>query len=240
MNHLEERSLAMSRIGARSPAACAALALLFFALAAHANPSTGTRRQRLAATIQAQAPNIGTQAILTSLEAYFHVKQQHLTNKPFVTIVDYTQPSAKRRLAVADVNTGKVLFYTYVAQGKGSGLTYATHFSNKPGSEASSLGVYLTGHTYHGNHGYSLRLRGLDPDFNGAAYGRKIVIHSAWYVSRSYAQKYSRMGRSWGCFALSAKVESAVVDLIRDGTVLVAYYPDSKWLDSSSFLKGPF
>jgi hypothetical protein len=231
-------TLPTSWIGARRPAACAALALLFLALSAHANPSAGTRWESLAATIHAQAPNIGTKAILTSLDAYFHVKQRHLTDKPLVTIVDYALSSAKRRLAIVNVNTGKVLFYTYVAQGKGSGLTYATHFSNQPGSEASSLGVYLTGGTYYGNDGYSLRLHGLDPGFNGAAYRRNIVMHGAWYVSKAFAQRYGRMGRSWGCFALNRKVESAIVNLIRDGTVLVGYYPDPKWLDSSSFLQG--
>lgn len=228
---------AQRRMGAWGLAACAALALVFLAQSIRANPSMKMRRERLAVLIHAQAPNIETNAILTSLDAYFHVKQRHLTDKPFVTIVDYELSSAKKRLAVVDVNTGKVLFYTYVAQGKGSGMTYATHFSNKPGSEASSLGVFLTGHTYYGNDGYSLRLHGLNPEFNGAAYRREIVMHSAWYVSKAFAQKYGRMGRSWGCFALSRKVEGAIVSLIRDGTVVVGYYPDPKWLNSSPFLK---
>jgi hypothetical protein len=154
-----------------------------------------------------------------------------------VTIVDYSVPSARRRLAVADVTTGKVLFYTYVAHGKGSGLDYATRFSNRPGTDASSLGVFLTAGTYYGKHGYSLRLRGLDPKFNGDAYRRDIVVHSAWYVSKAFAQKYGRMGRSWGCFALSRTVEGAIVHLIQGATVLVGYYPDPQWLHSSAFLK---
>ncbi|MEJ2685762.1 MAG: murein L,D-transpeptidase catalytic domain family protein [Gammaproteobacteria bacterium] len=143
------------------------------------------------------------------------------------------------RQAVADVRTGKVLYYTYVAHGKGSGGKYATRFSNTPGTNASSLGVYLTGHTYYGKHGYSLRLKGLNPEYNGAAYRRDIVMHSAWYVSRTFAKDHGRMGRSWGCVALSRKVESAVVKLIRGGTVLLAYYPDAKWLRSSPFLRLP-
>lgn len=208
------------------------------ALSAPANPHAGKRLQRLAEAIHAQAPDISAQAILTAINAYFHVKQRHLTDKPLVTIVDYSLPSTNRRLAVADMQTGKVLFYTYVAQGKGSGLKYATHFSNEPGTDASSLGVYLTGDTYYGKHGYSLRLHGLDPEFNGAAYRRDIVIHSAWYVSKTFAQKHGYIGRSWGCFALSPTVESAIVRLIRGDTVLVGYYPDPKWLHSSPFLNG--
>ncbi len=229
-------AFATPRIRAQRRAACAGAVSLFVALSAHATARAETPLERLVASIHAQAPNIGTQAILTSLNAYRHVRQQHLTDKPLVTIVDYSVPSAKRRLAVADVQTGKVLFYTYVAHGKGSGLDSANHFSNQPGSDASSLGVYLTGSTYNGEHGYSLRLHGLDPGFNGDAYRRAIVVHSAWYVSRKFAEAHGRMGRSWGCFALSRKVEGALVKLIRQGTVLVGYYPDPRWLHSSAFL----
>lgn len=224
------------RLRAARPVLWAALTLLGATLSAHAESRTAQPFAHLTQLIHAQAPNISSKAILTGIDAYFHAKQQHLTDKPLVTIVDYSVPSNRRRLAVADVQTGRVLFYTYVAHGKGSGLKYATHFSNKPGTDASSIGVYLTGRTYYGKHGYSLRLRGLNPKFNGAAYRRDIVIHSAWYVSKAFAQDHGRMGRSWGCFALSRKVESAIVRLIRGKTVLVGYYPDPKWLDSSPFL----
>lgn len=234
----KKRAIATRRSSALRFAAWGALTLFAVTPAAHAAPREGARFEHLTETIRAQAPNIGANAISAAVTAYFNAKRAHLTDKPLVTIVDYSLPSDKRRLAVADVTTGKVLFYTYVAQGKGSGLKYATHFSNKPGSEASSLGVYLTGNTFYGNDGYSLRLHGLDPEFNGAAYRRDIVVHAAWYVSQQFAQRYGRMGLSWGCFALSPKVESAVVQLIRGGTLLVAYYPDPKWLASSPFLKG--
>lgn len=224
------------RIHARQATLLAAVALFIVTPSAHAAPKAKNRVRHLARTIHAQAPNISTRAISTALNAYFHAKRKHLTDKPIVTIVDYSLPSSKKRLAVADVQTGKVRFYTYVAHGRGSGLDYATRFSNKPGTDASSLGVYLTGHTYYGKHGYSLRLHGLEPRFNGDAYRRDIVVHSAWYVSKKFAQAHGRMGRSWGCFALSRKVESAVVKAIRGNTVLVGYYPDPKWLNSSTFL----
>jgi hypothetical protein len=222
----------------RASATWGAVALFLIASSAHAASRADKGLKLLTETIHAQAPNISTAAISTAINAYFHARDRHLTEKPLLTIIDYSVPSAKRRLAVADVQTGKVLFYTYVAHGKGSGLDYATHFSNEVGTDASSLGVYLTGSVYYGKHGYSLRLHGLDPEFNGAAYRREIVIHSAWYVSKTFAQDHGRLGRSWGCFALSREVESSVVRLIRGATVLVGYYPDPKWLHSSLFLKG--
>ncbi len=214
----------------------AAAASLLVALSAHAGSRAEEPLTQLAEAIHAQAPNISLRAISTAVSAWFQAKRAHLTDKPLVTIVDFSLPSGKRRLAVADVQTGKVLFYTYVAHGKGSGLEYASRFSNTPGTDASSLGDYLTGQTYYGEHGYSLRLRGLDPGFNTSAYDRDIVIHSAWYVSRTFAQDHGRVGRSWGCFALSQRVESSIVKLIRGATVLVGYYPDPKWLHSSPFL----
>ncbi|MGA8262350.1 MAG: murein L,D-transpeptidase catalytic domain family protein [Arenicellales bacterium] len=214
-----------------------ATALFFAVLSAHAELPAGTSSERVAERIHAQAPNISAKAISAAINAYSQVRRRHLTDKPFVTIVDYSLPSAKKRLVVADIRTGKVLFYTYVAHGRGSGLEYATRFSNKPGANTSSLGVYLTGHTYYGKHGYSLRLKGLNPEFNGAAYRRDIVIHSAWYVSQMFARNHGHMGRSWGCFALSHEVEGDLVRLIRGGTVLLAYYPDPEWLHSSPFLR---
>ncbi len=239
MNSSRLSAKAGGRPYARRAILGAGLASCLAALAAHAGPAPGNRLRRLAAAIHAQAPNISIKAASTALDAYEHARLRHLTDKRLVTIVDYSPPSNERRLAVVDVRTGKVLIYTYVAQGKGSGLKYATRFSNEPGSLASSIGVYLTGHTYYGNDGYSLRLHGLDPGFNTAAYRRDIVVHSAWYVSKAFAQKYGRMGQSWGCFALSRNVERAVVKLIRGATVLVGYYPNRKWLHSSPFLTGP-
>ena len=234
---MKKRIIATSRSRTQRSALWAAIVLPFIALSAHAKVPAGTRLKHLAETIHAQAPNISTEAISAAINAYFHVKRRHLTDKALVTVVDYSLPSAKKRLAVADVRTGKVLFYTYVAHGKGSGLKYATRFSNKPGTDASSLGVYLTADTYYGKHGYSLRLKGLNPEFNGAAYRRDIVMHSAGYVSQTFARNHGRMGRSWGCFALSRDVESALVKVIRGGTVLLAYYPDPEWLHSSPFLE---
>ena len=237
---MRKHIIGTSRSSTQRSALWTAMALLFTAAPAHARLPAGKSLNHLAETIHVQAPNISTKAIAAAISAYSHVKRRHLTARPLVTIVDYSLPSAKKRLAVADVRTGKVLFYTYVAHGKGSGLKYATRFSNTPGTEASSLGVYLTGQTYYGKHGYSLRLKGLNPEFNGAAYRRDIVMHSAWYVSEAFARDHGRMGRSWGCFALSRKVESDVVKLIRGGTVLLAYYPDPEWLHSSPFLRtGP-
>jgi hypothetical protein len=135
-----------------------------------------------------------------------------------LTVIDYSLPSTEPRLWVLDLAHGKVLFNELVAHGAGSGDNYATRFSNTLESRQSSLGLFVTGDTYEGGNGYSLRLRGLDPGVNDRAEQRNIVIHGAWYVSADHARRYGRLGRSWGCPALPLESARSVIDVIKSGT----------------------
>jgi hypothetical protein len=101
----------------------------------------------------------------------------------------------------------------------------------------SSLGLFQTTDTYYGNNGYSLRLRGLDTGFNDRALERAIVMHGAPYVSEAIAEHLGRLGRSWGCPAVRQEVARGVIDTLKGGALLFAYYPDSKWLSGSTFFK---
>jgi L,D-transpeptidase catalytic domain len=71
-----------------------------------------------------------------------------------------------------------------------------------------------------------LRLRGVDAGLNDRAEARVIVVHGADYVGADFARRVGRLGRSQGCPALSPDAAERVIDLIRDHTVLFAYYPD--------------
>ena len=75
----------------------------------------------------------------------------------------------RKRLFVLDMENGKLLFNTLVAHGRNSGQIYATRFSNRNRSFESSLGFYVTGETYVGQNGYSLRLLGMEQGFNNNA-----------------------------------------------------------------------
>lgn len=140
-----------------------------------------------------------------------------------LTVIDYSLPSTRPRLWVLDLVQGKVLFHELVAHGRGSGDNHATRFSNLPNSHQSSLGLYLTTSTYNGGNGYSLKLRGLDAGVNDQAESRYIVMHGAWYVSAEHARTHGRIGRSWGCPALSQESAGPVIDTIRDGSFLFVY-----------------
>ncbi len=153
-----------------------------------------------------------------------------------LTIIDYSKPSVEPRLWVYDLATGKLLFKELVAHGKNTGDNMATHFSDAMNSRQSSLGLFVTGDTYMGNNGYSLRLDGLEPGFNSHARDRAIVMHGAPYVNAQLASTQGRIGRSWGCPALREAVAHQVIDTIRGGGVIFSYYPDQTWLKTSRFL----
>src|SRR5205085_1774472 len=48
-----------------------------------------------------------------------------LNNDHLLSIVDFSQPSSKKRLYVLDLQSGKVLFNTYVSHGRNSGREMA-------------------------------------------------------------------------------------------------------------------
>jgi hypothetical protein len=152
-----------------------------------------------------------------------------------LAVIDYSLPSTQPRLWVFDLRRQRLLFEELVAHGRNTGEGLAERFSNVEGSKMSSIGLYQTADTYYGSNGYSLRLRGLDPGFNDNALSRAIVMHGAPYVSQAIAERLGRLGRSWGCPAVRQEVARTVIDTLKGGALLFAYYPDRKWLDESPF-----
>jgi hypothetical protein len=155
---------------------------------------------------------------------------------PTLTLIDYSLPSTTPRLWVFDLRSGKLLFNELVAHGRNSGDNIATRFSDAMESRETSLGLFRTADTYVGHNGYSLRLDGLEPGFNGNARERAIVMHGAPYVDANIAKANGRLGRSWGCPALREAVAHRVIDTVRGGGVIFSYYPDPAWLKASKFL----
>jgi hypothetical protein len=155
---------------------------------------------------------------------------------PTLTIIDYSRPSTEKRLWVFDLRTRTLLHRELVAHGAGSGDNLATRFSNEEDSHQSSLGLFVTGGTYVGQNGYSMRMAGLDKGVNDRAFERAIVMHGAPYVSAVFAKTHGRIGRSWGCPALDDAVARRIIDRVKGGGLLFAYYPDTDWLATSQYL----
>ena len=155
-----------------------------------------------------------------------------------LTVIDYSKPSSEERLWVFDFKTGELLYEELVAHGQGTGANMATKFSNDNESHQTSLGLFVTDTTYVGKNGYSLRLDGLDRGYNDRARERAIVMHGAPYVSDAFVKANGRLGRSWGCPAVSDAVARELIDRVKGGNLVFAYYPDARWLASSKYLGG--
>ena len=155
-----------------------------------------------------------------------------------VVIIDYSRPSSQKRLYVVDLSNDQVLLETYVAHGKNSGGLNVESVSNKVNSNQSSLGFFKISERYVGKHGESYRLDGLEFGFNHNARKRAVVIHSAWYVNEEIIKSQGRLGRSFGCPALSKEVYAEFQDLIHPNSLLFVYYPDEKYFAHSAVLGG--
>jgi hypothetical protein len=155
-----------------------------------------------------------------------------------LTVIDYSKASTQPRLWVLDLDRERLLFEELVAHGQGSGDNFATRFSNREGSHQTSIGLFRTADTYVGANGYSMRLDGLETGVNDRARERAIVMHGAPYVSTDSVKALGRLGRSHGCPALRPAIARTVIDTIKDGSLVFAYYPDKRWLSGSRFLNG--
>lgn len=180
--------------------------------------------------------SINPQVLQLGLKAFAVAQNNGDCVKPILTVVDYSLPSTAKRMWVLDLDRHKVLFNTFVSHGKNSGENYATSFSNKMGTLKSSMGVFVTKDTYDGHEGYSLNLKGLEPGINGRAEARRIVMHGAWYVSDVVIKITGHLGRSWGCFAVNTKLAAPIIDTVKDGSLIFAYYPDETWIKHSKYL----
>lgn len=190
--------------------------------------------------LRQQAPDLNVHALTLALSASdCAIRSGQADGAHRLAVIDYSLPSTQPRLWVFDLDQSRLLYRDYVAHGRGSGENYATSFSDTEGSHQSSLGLFRTADTYIGGNGYSLRLDGLEQRFNGRARERMIVMHGAPYVDPAMARRQGRLGRSWGCPALRPAVAQTVIDQLKQGQLLFAYYPDPDWLASSTFLRCP-
>lgn len=149
---------------------------------------------------------------------YYDVNKRLIPNPNRLSVVDFSQESRNVRWHIINMATGEVVSIR-VAHGKGSdpdNIGRAVKFSNVPQSQMSSLGFYLTAEEYAGEEGdCRCRLDGLSPT-NSNVRPRAIVIHQADYV----VDENVKIGRSWGCLAVSIENHTRVVKELKEGSLI--------------------
>lgn len=141
-----------------------------------------------------------------------------------LAIADMTQPSTAKRLYIIDLDRKTLVLRTWVAHGQGTGELMARHFSNSHGSHQTSLGLYRVGaEIVSPKHGPALLLHGMDKGTNDQALAREVIMHGAEYVSASFIAQHGRLGRSWGCPAVSRDHMAKMIDLLADGGLLYVH-----------------
>lgn len=227
----------------------------------HAVPSAPVKERNLAASMPHTVPDspalyvaldslyekLNLDSMELSHDAYSYALQGlenleeagDISNDRVLTVIDFSLPSYKKRLFVIDLNSGQLLFNTYVSHGRNSGTDMATRFSNRINSYESSPGFYITGNTYYGEHGYSLRLDGKEKGINDNAFTRNIVMHPADYVSNSSIKVLGYLGRSLGCPAIPNAVHKPLINTIKEGSCLFIYSPDTNYINQSSLISEP-
>jgi hypothetical protein len=187
--------------------------------------------------LNAEKPLPHPEVLKYGIKGYIKLQEEEKIpqGKP-LTLIDFTLPSSEKRMWIIDMSDGTIIHHGHVSHGRNSGDLIASKFSNLSSSYMSSLGFYLTGETYQGKHGYSLRLDGLEKGFNDKARDRAIVIHGADYAKEAFISQTGRLGRSLGCPALPHEIVAEVIDIIKDKSCLFIYGNDQQYLQKSNFL----
>ncbi len=190
----------------------------------------------LAHALAVAAPTADPKVLKLAVDAIHCATASGMSPSQRLAVIDYSRASTEPRLWVFDLQRRTLLYRELVAHGRNTGDNFARAFSNSPGSLQSSIGLFRTADTYQGSNGYSLRMDGLESGINDNARERAIVMHGAPYVTPERAQAQGRVGRSWGCPAVRLGVARQMIDALKGGQFLFSYYPDQRWLGSSSYL----
>lgn len=206
-------------------------------IAANAKANFEAKSKSFYTVIDANGFSLPTfESFLAAFEGYEQLKQQGKIENEILTIVDFSLSSTQERMWVIDMKTQKVILKSLVSHGRNSGAEYATDFSNENESYKSSLGFYITGETYTGKHGLSLRLDGMEYGINHNARSRAVVVHGADYVSKSFIKNTGRLGRSQGCPAVPYEVHKELIETIKGKSCIFIYHPSRTYVAKSKLV----
>lgn len=152
---------------------------------------------------------------------------QHAASLPHrdrIYIVNFSSHSAQPRMFELDVVSGEARAF-HTAHGVGSDpfhSGFAIGFSNMQDSNASSVGAYRTaGENWGMRHGDNVLLDGLD-NTNSNVRDRAIIVHAADYCEPEWLEREGKLGRSFGCFAVSRANLTDLRPRMAEGRLLYA------------------
>jgi hypothetical protein len=155
--------------------------------------------------------------LLEQTVLYFEVNKSRFPNQAYITIVDFSKRSNIQRFYLIDMVSGEVTKH-WTTHGLNSDKNkdgFAESFGNVNGSGKSSLGFVRTAEVYSGKFKRSIRLDGLDST-NSNIRRRAIVFHG-W---DGVKEEPRIQGLSWGCITLDWNVKDAVLDKIKEGSLM--------------------
>jgi hypothetical protein len=181
--------------------------------------------------------SLNFEAFRQGLHGFYELQSQgKLKNQKFLTVVDFTQHSSRKRIYVIDIERFEIVYKSLCSHGRNTGGEQAEYFSNKVGSLQSSLGFFIANETYSGKFDLAMRLDGLEYcNFN--ARDRGIVVHGASYATSEFMKKNDNvLGRSFGCPALPENEAEEIITTIQGGSCFFIYAEDKHYSKRSKIL----
>ncbi len=197
------------------------ICLLFILVSLAPTPAKAQSWSAIEQTLASKYPELPKPALIKAF-GFLVANENVVHNTSYMTIIDFDLPSTVERMYVINLQSLALKKYL-VAHGRNSGEKYAIRFSNELNSWMTSLGVYLTGAPYIGEHGLSMILHGMEPT-NSNAEARGIVLHGAPYVSEETIHVLGYLGRSLGCPAVNPQYSTELVQELSNGSVFLAYH----------------
>lgn len=140
----------------------------------------------------------------------------------YVAVIDFSQPSGTKRFSIYDIKDKHIIYRGLVQHGNGGNSTKEKPvFSNKIGSNCSSLGLYkVVGYGKMNVFPINcFRLKGLS-NTNSNAEKRGIVIHPTLSASLPFKMTYLPLtDESHGCFGVSLETMNVLSDLYKKGKI---------------------
>lgn len=149
-------------------------------------------QHRITHTVSTNTPAV---SVYRTMQSYAKVHHYNTSTAFFINLKIH---SGKPRFFVLDLKNEQINSSALVTHGSGSSVAAdSLIFSNKPGSNASSLGWYRVGASYQGRFGLAFKLHGLSAS-NSNAFERAVVLHAHPCVPEASVFP-STICESWGC-----------------------------------------